>query len=482
MFLGQSNITITKFLLHETGSYNKQYRRPYNTNLTGSTMNAIVEKLQYANDFMPSAMAGLANQFISPVATPEREIEMVNGWNERRMRFMMEVVVDNYTGGRIIEVVLGYTSHVGVGISGSIDPRMEFYINSVMHIRESIDFTPTGNRKYTTVSDNSHILVDNNWKGITSNEVVQRMRPEDVYVTIGRTHLTDLKPGTTYDTRAVLSTMPVKSRRANANSANYMATVIKGYNDATISSPLEANSYSILEAARGNSSEGLISHDPFLSAIGNIRGYNSGNSFTYNDLQMLDQNVEHVTKVKLMAPTHRVSVHQTGQTADWGASDLNTSVATILSNAVPGMLMELALTKVILMATNRTIGCVIKTTIIDVEGFSNGDNSNAIAIFITRLENEVLRDISYNGSMDFAVEMHIDLLGETWIKLSLNGQPAIDYVTPSFCDALLTPVITSDDTRAMTLASDFDTLTSQLIDSRTVRRNAINTNWTSGAI
>jgi hypothetical protein len=183
-----------------------------------------------------------------------------------------------------------------------------------------------------------------------------------------------------------------------------------------------------------------------------------------------------------MAPTHRVSVHQTGQTADWGASDLNTSVATILSNAVPGMLMELALTKVILMATNRTIGCVIKTTIIDVEGFSNGDNSNAIAIFITRLENEVLRDISYNGSMDFAVEMHIDLLGETWIKLSLNGQPAIDYVTPSFCDALLTPVITSDDTRAMTLASDFDTLTSQLIDSRTVRRNAINTNWTSGAI
>ena len=54
--------------------------------------------------------------------------------------------------------------------------------------------------------------------------------------------------------------------------------------------------------------------------------------------------------------------------------------------------------------------------------------------------------------------MHADLFGDTFISLSLNGGPMIPYNTPSFCDSLLTPVITGNREDFHKISSDFETM------------------------
>jgi hypothetical protein len=58
--------------------------------------------------------------------------------------------------------------------------------------------------------------------------------------------------------------------------------------------------------------------------------------------------------------------------------------------------------------------------------------------------------------------MVCDLLGEIWIQLSLNGEPPIDFVYPSFCDSLLAPIQTYNEKIADGIALDFQNLMSNV--------------------
>jgi hypothetical protein len=141
-------------------------------------------------------------------------------------------------------------------------------------------------------------------------------------------------------------------------------------------------------------------------------------------------------------------------------------IATTLSNAVPALMMELAITKLAFQSTNRNIGGAITTFIGNVDSFSNMDMSPAIDLFIQKLEATVLQDISMNGDIDFAIQMKIDLVGETWINLSFAGQPPMDFVTPSFCDALMVPVLTNSREHSIHVAQDFEQLTGVVSNMR----------------
>ena len=459
----QPGIRITKFLLHETGSYNTQYRRPYNTALNGHALNLMQERLAGAQNYVAGAFGGIASQFIQPTATPEKEIQLVNGWTERRMRFMMELEYNYHTGGKVTEVILGYTSHTGVGISGSIDMNMEFFVNSTMQVRNTIEFTPVGNQTHTSLIDSSHVLVDNNWSSVHAPMIDQRLRPEDVYSTMSRSQLTGL--GSVVDTRSMSSNAAVKSRRSNGNAANYMARILQDYKSASLQAEFGQTDVQVLDQARTFSQENLAGRDPFLSAIAGVRNMGVQNIFTFRDLEMIDPNVRNVTRATLMGPTQQASAHQAGMTSVWSGADRTTTVATILSQSVPSLLMDLALTEVIFQSTNRDLQGRINTVLMHANGFSGGDQSQALQIFTMRLEQEILNDVSFGNETDFAIEMRVDLLGETWIKLSLDSGPFIDYVTPSFCDAMLVPVLTTNNDLAVTLASDFEQLSIALADS-----------------
>ena len=81
---------------------------------------------------------------------------------------------------------------------------------------------------------------------------------------------------------------------------------------------------------------------------------------------------------------------------------------------------------------------------------------------MARLEVEVLRGLSSNNMIDFEISMTVDVLGETHISISMAGGPKYDYVTPSFCDALMAPVLTNNNDNLRAIGNDIEQLVSNI--------------------
>ena len=88
---GRNNVVITRLILRPTGSYNQQFRRPWETTLDADTMLHIQERFHNASRFMPSMTAAVSNSFIRPQAAPESEILIPHGWETPRLCFMLEI-------------------------------------------------------------------------------------------------------------------------------------------------------------------------------------------------------------------------------------------------------------------------------------------------------------------------------------------------------------------------------------------------------
>ena len=458
-------LVITKFLIQETGTYNEQFRRPYQTvGDDANVLRVIQSHLLGVETFTPNMMNGIASSFISPTAVFEKKIDISNGWDQPRMRFMLESVNTDYTGTSTTEVVLGYTDHNGIiAGSGSLDPNMEFYINSIVRVRNSRRITEVGNQSYSSVFDNSHLLVNSNWTDVFDSQPEHQMRPEDIFSTMSRSHLHGL--GDIIDGRNVGTNVAVKSRRSNNVGGSYMASVVQGYMASSAGlDEFGQNAKEILTEARKNYGELPTLTDPFLSAIAGVRNSPIGKVFTLRDLYRICPHLDNVTRAQALLPVERATVHRAGQSEYWDGSDRTTVVATILSQSVPAIMMDLGITNVIFKATNETFGNQINVDVFEILGFNDDLDLPGIEL-INKLKNSVLRDISFNGQHSFCIEMKIDLMGETRILISINRENEVEFVTPSFCDALSVPVLTNSEHLNMKIANDFSSLFTYLGDS-----------------
>ncbi len=474
-----ARINVKRCMLAETGRYDTQVGRAYQTNLQQSTLNTLVDRLSGSTRFAASQLAGIASQVISPSAAHEGNVTIGGvGWSERRLRFMMEVEVRALAGGSHTTVMLlGYTDHPGViAHTGAVDPRMVFYVNSVIGVRQTIEHTPTGNRVHSAITENSHVLVNPDYHGAYGNSQAYKMRPEDVYAAMKLSAITPIQD--VLDIRTIMDNKPVASKRSNAIAADYAAGLLDGYSRASLDKNLGVQKEEdILENARGYVQESLVQNNPFFKAIQNYRDGFMSNWFTWNDLLRLDPNVDNVTVVTMLGQTTASSNPLTaydvasGTASPWTGSDGATHVATILSQSVPALMTEFGLTKIAFVSTNRRIFADaiqgtgpwsaanrMNTRISDMLSFSDFDMAPFMDHFVSRLEALVLMDISFNNEMDFYVDMQVDLLGETWINVSRDGAPMVQYVTPSFADALMVPVVTHQAGLASQLSADFEAI------------------------
>lgn len=473
-----NGLNIVKLTMIETGTYNPMFRRPYETASPTRAIQVLQESTANMSGPVSAAgIAGIANEFLRPSAAPEAQIDIVNGWNEKRMRFVMEVQYRFATGTEITVMILGYTDHIGINVgTHSVSPELRFYVNSVLHMRTTRHITPMGAQSYQTVVDNSHILANPNYDSprMTGNQET-RLRPEDVFSLQTRAGLVDTG-GFTMDIRSTNTRQAVKSRRSNNLATSYMADILTSFSNAkkTQSGDDGAAEALLLAGAREMAGEARISEDPFLNAIGNLRRMPPTNDFTWRELVSLDPTIENSSRmiVQFLGEAHRFDAHSVGSTAYWGAADKETQLATILMQSISALMMGVAITRIIFRVTNTgPMGEVLYATM-DAKGFTTGDYSMLLDKFQVRLIHEVLNDISLNNAIPYTVEANMDLLGESMITLSYDGPP-VTYVSPSFGDALLVPVITSNPQLADNLASDFAHINDQI-------GSVGATPWTSG--
>lgn len=469
-FRNVGRFRVTRMIMQETGTYNPMFSRPYYTDMNGGVVESIASRVSEfgVRGIQPIALNNVALNFLKPTATPQAEIAIPYGWQERRIRFIMEVQVDYNTGTTVKYFLQGYTDFPGVSQQGHVAPEMAFIINSLIGVTQVNLTTPYGGTQITDkVIESSQILVENRLGNNIHNNQKFMMRPQDIFVGMHSAYLQQSynvdNQSDFVDARYLMRSEPVQSNRSNNVSANYLAKVIDSNTYGREIVNYGSGTGDILTRARSTAMEPQLLDNPVIRRLSELSGgMGVKNIFTFSDFEKLDPNISNVTDFITLGSVLQIGqanvVHEAGQTEYWVGSDLITQQATIISHSIPALMMEMMISKIMFTSTNHTLNCSIDTRIIDAMSLTSADLRQNYDLFLVRLEREILMPMCFNGQESFSLEMNIDMFGETWINLSIGNSPSIQFVIPSFCDTLCSPVVTQSMTNFETLVSDFETM------------------------
>lgn len=460
--------TIVRMLLVETGTYNDMARRPYHTALDQHLLAQVQDATMHGARINAESLAGVAGQVLRPTTNATGIVQITNGWEQPRYRFLMEVTSEGYQGGELVQYVAGYTDHIGISHGGHLDPRMRFYINSVVSTRRMRMMTPGGAVSKQVANRADHILSNQAHQDVritNYNLTPHLMRPEDVFNTMGTQIMGD-GLSTVYDTRSGFMDEPIrKSNRSNASSSQYLSKIMTTHQKVMRSADGAGDDLGvIMERASGLVREQTVSEDLFLAPLQRMTGFSEGQSVMYQELLQMAPHLDQVTTVVVPNQQQMFNRPTRGSAEHWTGTTHETVVATILSHSVPAILMDLMITKIAFTATNRTLDGSVQVLLADVKSFMGGevDLSPYAMIFQQRFATEIFTDLSRNGQLDLEIQVSFDVLGDTIIDVSMQGQPAIRYTTPSFADALFTPIWGENADTLRKLTFDIDSICTNL--------------------
>ncbi len=477
--IGSHRFVVNKLFLQETGTYNAMYNRPYEVDTQGGVLENAIMRLEKAHGRIDgSGLAGIGSLLLKPtvgVYQGVSDIYIPNGWNERRLRFVLEVEVTSRTGSTSIYYFQGFSEHVGVSYQGSIDPRMKFYINSFIRVGRFQQATPTGLAFVDTVQESAQVL--NGQLLYQNNQEVHRLRPCDVFAGIQSNHLSHGNYGDVYDSRVTTSGGSVSfgSQRSNNLPTNYLAKFMSGYKDATELANFGTGVDGILSRAQcaTMANESAAEENPILRAFANIQGVSQTVDFSMNDLTMLDPDAPKKTVYNPISQLAIGVLHSTGQSEFWTSSTAETQFAAQLANTIPALMMESFISELQFTATNMMgmgQSVCIET---NARALTGADMSGHISRLMYRIQHEVLFDLSYGNQDMYDINMSVDVFGETRIEVSLHGKSPVLYAVPSFGDGLLAPVYTRSEKMYQQLTNDMEIVTNYIREASTPS-NSIN--------
>ncbi len=482
---------ITDIIWRPTGTYNNMFLRPYQMTLDNDYYNrqfgTIVDAVAHTpignldGGALATSLAGVFGISQAPEST--NAIGIANGWGEKRYTFVLEVRCEYQTGGSTLYKIQGYTDYTGLNLNTfSIDPNMVLYINNIMVLREDVRRTASGNVMTPVLVSDQKLMFDN---GASFDHVsTELIRPADVYQIVDYKAMVDAgDTSRVFNTGNTINALPKFSRKSNdvpttfaANMLNAALTCIPNgniNNDAALRK--DAMSY-----LRENST---VSNE-FLHRLADHQatGIASG-SFRWRDLTTLDPSIlsrHDCMKVVEDSETFDNSFatvqHTAGSSEWWHGANVESRWAATLTHAVPSILMACGLGSVAFVATNHSGQTQVK--ILNGDSFSGFNAEANFMKFSSRLTREILTDLSYSDSMGYYVEVFCTFGGDTKVRVSVNGGNSIDYVAPTFCDSLFSPVVTSNSAHSSGLATNLYDLTKD-IASAVMETNVTQSSLTS---
>jgi uncharacterized protein YvpB len=459
------SMRVKSLILHDTGTFNNQVMRPYVTNVTGDSISNIMTSLESNRPQRISAefLSGTVSNILSVSARPESSINIPNGWDTRRFRFILIVEVDFNVGNMQRHFFQGYTDHYGLSLGNKLDQNMRFHINSFINVAVSQVKTPMGLSEMENVVESISMLTNGSQSGYGSVGLspFSMIRPVDIFTGIESAPYLNAAVSDTYDTRSMMGTGTHRSNRENNLPTNYMAKIFDTFLSTSRASGFTDNYKDVIGASIVNLDEKGIGGNPFIRAISSI--YQSAapvSSFTLTDLMSVDSNANHAISL-IEAPARlRNEMAQAGRTEYWEAQTRETVAATIIVNGISAIMMELMVTKIKLTSSNHDITGRMYTALVDMKALTSADMSNNADRLVRRFENEIMNDVTFNNQDRYTLRLEVDLFGETVIAISLSGDPEVVYSSPSFSDSLLAPVITSNSSARSDMINDFESILS----------------------
>jgi hypothetical protein len=474
---GIRSMRVVKLVVQTTGTYNDQWRRPLVSQMDGHTLNQVESVIDRTKSLDSLAFAQPAFAFLKPSPTPESRSIIANGWQTERLRFWLNVVVEDNMGIATNHYYWGYTEYSDLSLSGRIDPNMIFTINSFSSTKTVHQRTPNGVRVLQTPILSSQVLSAPKYEGVADPGKLFSLKPESVIDDLGTEDLRDHT--TTFLNTSTVISSPTPSARNNNVPPNYVAKLVRGYYNTLMGNSDGAETYSqqldhVKEVIK--SEDGY--EDPFLAwlqdrrvkvyvGLGNMLAHNQ---LKIEDLETLDPGCS--ARVHVANDPRIVNnMHRAGQTCDWGASTPEAQFATLLAQSLPAYMSQFQLTRLVVQSTNMQINGEIMTLITSYDSINNQEDlSFVLQALQQRLNTELFMALSHGNSLPFEVEVACDMIGETWVTISLAQNNQEQYVCPTFCDSLFTPMTSSDERTLQGLTHDFGQVF-RMLDDKVARQN-----------
>jgi len=452
------DIRIVRMLMAETGTYNDTFFRPFQSGFDGRAQKLYDEFTDRGQRVSKESLAGIAGTIIRPATEAGARVSIDNGWGERRIRFIMvvECGIMGNDGQPMVEYITGYTDHADFSMNGLMDPRTKLYFNTTVQARR-VRVNQGGVYGYQErMIDASHVLSAPEVTAGTSRRYVDQDRlkfltPQDV---MGKLLEGDYPDDNVRDYRnSMRGNVVRKSRRGNCVSTDHLSRSIMGIVNAQRMASASAGGdafatpdETLYSLAFENVHDQRFSEDRFLSWLDTDTTYGENRYITYGELMRKCPELASIVETIPLTSVQRRGLPQRGDTEYWDGSQQETVIANILSFSVPGIMMELMLTKFTFIISNDTLDGQPEFELRNAGSIAarDIDITPYIQSVETRLINEVFPDVTNRGAMTLTVFMDVDILGETRITISYNGGPKTDYIVPSFADGLFAPIITPD--------------------------------------
>lgn len=456
--VSKEQFEVEEFKMVETGTFNDQYIRPYRSHLNEQTKDLFMDLTRDESRLDSRTLAGVASRIITPTTEAGPQVEIRHGWGERRFMFHMRIRIGHHLAGGVYQYITGYTDHADTSFSGELDPDMRLYFNNsvMVDIRER-NAGRGGSRTVGRVKDASHIIVPVSTIGedrrSSRYDSTELMAPKHIMGVL-MTETADLP---TEDMRIGLSynNNVEKVSRSRGVATSYLADAINGINKARLKLDAEEHFESefsgiiteqqrLYSEASAQLREASIANDPFMYWLEDRTEFVHDRFITYGDLCRKLGYLDDLCQVWNVGSVHQESrVSERGESENWNTSNIETVVATAFCYSVPAMMMELMLTRAVIVATNENVDSRITVDVKNVHSFADGlDLSPYIERLTDRIVDELFVDLSHNGDVSLWVEMDIDVEYGTFITVHYDGGPGIEYTLPTFADALYSPIVT----------------------------------------
>lgn len=464
-------IEVINCIFVATGTYQSMVHRPFNGTLNQEGLQLFINQTRGGADVSVNSLAGISGHFLAPVTAPQGEINLQNGWGSQRVRFYLLIKLTRPASVPIYQAITGYTDVMGLDFNTkSISPQMRLHFNSVMTVSH------LDNGAFA-LNDNSQLIYNMPAYApmMTGGFQVPRINtlmPEDVMNHIGFTHIAGGNGENGMDGRGQSSMVPlIKSNRANNLVTSYLERSVNAMMTAKLAPDLSAaNMFAISTHARADVKENGVDGDLFLNLVRRNSNYDAVGSIAYGEICNVIPNLNGMVNVVdnrkdlSQSVTANFGALKSGNFSDWQNQRPETVFTTRLIQTIPSIMMELCLSRAHLKMTNMTTdgsGTAISFDAVDslIPGL---DLNTPLMRLQQRLKVEVLRDLSLNNQIAFSIIANVNVFGDTYIKVALNGCPPIDYCMPSFCDSVAVPVVAPNTMAISSVAHTIDLLTSNI--------------------
>ena len=471
-------MNVVRLLLQDTGTYDPVMRRPFGVTLTDQSIieqlgNRIEHSISSGN-IGSGIFAGLSNSVMCPSAVPVGNIFIPNGWGQRRFRFTMEVLL-NGSGNTSRFIIQGYTEHGDVSLSGHIDPNMRFICNSYCKLNRISKMNGLHVVQEDVLVESSQII-----DGVIINSIGTEnalARPYDIFNVIANGNMVNHNTGgllINESRMSLLNGIPSTSKRRNNVSGNFLSSIANNFLTSSAYADFGDDHASVFSRSAESVYETVVAELDFFAFIKSFRGHSAepATTFSFAEINALDPNADNNTTILRTREMQRVpqfntdgmvsplgfNQSQQGDTSGWNGQNIATVIATILSNTIPGLMMESMLDFAWFTVSNGYQGGTSILMPKNIKSMTGADTSVLINAFINKICNEVMRDISANNNYILNIECCCDIYGDFWLEIQVDGMSVERFIAPAYADGLFAPVITPSVHSTVMMAQQLETV------------------------